>query len=173
MDAITVRAGEREDIPLIFHFIRELAIYERALHEVTTDEAMLEAALFDGRPSAFSLICEKDSEPVGFAIYFYSFSTWLGQYGLFLEDLYIAPEHRGSGAGSALLQYLAKLAVERGCGRFEWNVLDWNVPAIRFYESLGATPQSEWRGYRLSGQALAALAEGQSNRPGGETDRHA
>jgi len=158
MATISVRPGVREDIPVIFRFIRELAIYEKALQEVTTDEAMLEAALFDGRPGAFPLICENAHEPVGFAIYFFSFSTWLGRYGLFLEDLYVAPEHRGCGAGTALLKHLANLAVEKGCGRFEWNVLDWNEPAIRFYESFGAEAQSEWLGYRLRGKALTDFA---------------
>ncbi len=160
MTAIHIRQGTIDDVPQIFHFIRELAIYEKALEEVTTDEAMLCEALFGEQPRAYPLICELDGQPVGFAIYFYNFSTWLGRYGLFVEDLYISPEYRGQGLGRTLLQHLANLAVERGCGRFEWNVLDWNEPAIRFYESCGAVAQEEWVGYRLSGEALKRVAAG-------------
>ena len=108
------------------------------------------------------VICENDGEPIGFAVYFFNFSTWLGKLGLFLEDLYVTPECRGIGAGKALLKHLAGIAVAKDCGRFEWNVLDWNEPSIRFYESLGAEPLSEWIGYRLTGPALHALAEGES-----------
>jgi GNAT superfamily N-acetyltransferase len=108
----------------------------------------------------FGLICEQGEEAVGFAVYFFNYSTWLGQHGLFLEDLYVSPQHRGSGAGKALLRHLAQLAVANDCGRFEWNVLDWNQSAIDFYESFGARPQSEWIGYRLTGEALTAFANG-------------
>ena len=103
-------------------------------------------------------MCRDGDIPIGFALYFYNFSTWLGRHGLYLEDLYVTPEHRGKGAGKALLQHLAGIAVAEGCGRFEWSVLDWNQPAIDFYESMGAKPQSEWVGYRLTGEALQALA---------------
>ena len=158
MTAIHIRPGTVEDTALIFHFIRELAIYERAVDEVTTTKAMLDKALFGDNARAYPLICELNNRPVGFAIYFYNFSTWLGKYGIFLEDLYISPEHRGKGAGKAVLKYLAKLAVKEGCGRFEWNVLDWNEPAIRFYESCGAEAMSEWVGYHLSGASLEQFA---------------
>ena len=103
-------------------------------------------------------MCYDRDTPIGFALYFYNFSTWLGRHGLYLEDLYVTPEHRGKGAGKALLKHLARIAVAEGCGRFEWSVLDWNQPAIDFYESMGAKPQSEWVGYRLTGDALRALA---------------
>ena len=158
MTAINIRPALSDDTGLIFHFVRELAIYEKALDEVTTDEQGLREALFGDRPMAHALICELDGEAAGFAVYFYNFSTWLGKYGIFLEDLYISPEFRGRGAGKALLQYLAKQAVAEGCGRFEWNVLDWNEPSIRFYEACGAVAMSEWVGYRLSGDALEDFA---------------
>lgn len=158
MSSITIKRGTPEDIPQIFHFIRELAIYEKALDEVVTSEPELRDALFGEKVRAYSLIVEVGGAPAGFAIYFYNFSTWLGKYGVFLEDLYVSPDFRGSGAGKALLKYLANLAVTEGCGRFEWNVLDWNEPAIKFYESFGAEPMSEWVGYRLSGPALERFA---------------
>ena len=158
MGSIKIRTGTPADTAVIFNFIRELAIYEKALDEVTTDEAMLKEALFGDKARAYSLICELDGEAVGFAIYFYNFSTWLGQYGIFLEDLYVSPEFRGHGAGKGLLQYLAKLALAENCGRFEWNVLDWNEPSIKFYEACGAVPMSEWVGYRLQGTALKNFA---------------
>jgi GNAT superfamily N-acetyltransferase len=158
MSAINIRPATAEDAGLIFHFIRELAIYEKALEEVTTTEGELRQALFDDNQGAHALICELDSEAAGFAVYFYNFSTWLGKYGIFLEDLYISPEFRGRGAGKALLQHLARQAVAEGCGRFEWNVLDWNAPAIRFYEACGAEAMSEWVGYRLAGAALKDFA---------------
>jgi GNAT superfamily N-acetyltransferase len=160
MSELSIRPAEPADIGLILHFVRELASYEKALHEVVATEADLHAALFGHeRGGAQAVICCKGDEPLGFAIYFFNFSTWLGKYGLFLEDLYVSPAHRGSGAGKALLKHLASLAVARGCGRFEWNVLDWNEPAIRFYESFGARPQSEWVGYRLDGKALVEFAK--------------
>lgn len=159
MTAIHIRPGTTGDTALIYQFIRELAIYEKALDEVTTSEEMLHEALFGDKARAYPLICELDGRAVGFAIYFYNFSTWLGKYGIFLEDLYISPEHRGHGAGKAMLKYLAQLAVKEGCGRFEWNVLDWNEPSIKFYEACGAVPLSEWVGYRLHGDALKAFAD--------------
>ncbi|MEH6586722.1 MAG: GNAT family N-acetyltransferase [Halioglobus sp.] len=159
MGSIHIRKGTPADTTVILNFIRELAIYEKALDEVTTDEAMLNQALFGDKARAYPLICELDGQPVGFAIYFYNFSTWLGKYGIFLEDLYLSPEFRGHGAGKALLQYLAKLALAEGCGRFEWNVLDWNEPSIKFYEACGAVPMSEWVGYRLQGNALESFAD--------------
>ncbi|QFU77579.1 GNAT family N-acetyltransferase [Halioglobus maricola] len=158
MANIQIRPAKPEDSGLIYRFVRELAIYEKALEEVATDEAGLREALFGAKPLAHGLISEIDAQPVGFAIYFYNFSTWLGKYGIFLEDLYVSPEYRGHGAGKALLQHLAKQAVAEGCGRFEWNVLDWNEPSIKFYEACGAVAMSEWIGYRLSGDALTAFA---------------
>ncbi|RLQ23550.1 GNAT family N-acetyltransferase [Seongchinamella sediminis] len=160
MTSLAIRNGTPEDIGQIYHFIRELATYEKALDEVSSDETMLREALFGTNPRAYSLICEVDGGPAGFAIYFYNFSTWLGKYGLFLEDLYVSPEYRGHGAGKALLQHLARQAVAEGCGRFEWNVLDWNEPSIRFYEACGAEPLKEWVGYRLHGTALERFAAG-------------
>ena len=154
-----IRPAVREDAALILRFVTELAIYERAEHEVKTDVAGIESSLFAEDASASALICERDGQPIGYAVYFFNYSTWLGRNGLYLEDLYVTPEARGTGAGKALLKHLARLAVSRGCGRFEWSVLDWNEPAIRFYEALGARPQEEWTTYRLAGDALRALAE--------------
>jgi GNAT superfamily N-acetyltransferase len=158
MPALSIRPAAEADCALIMHLIRELAIYEKAEHEVKASEGDLQKALFGDNSRTEAVICELDGEPAGFALYFFNFSTWLGKYGLFLEDLYVSPEHRGSGAGKALLKHLAKTAVERDCGRFEWNVLDWNTPAIGFYESFGAEPQGEWIGYRLDGEALRNFA---------------
>jgi GNAT superfamily N-acetyltransferase len=148
------------DCALILHFISELAEYEKALAEAVATESDLQAALFGSNPNAFALICTIDEAPAGFALYFFNFSTWTGKNGLFLEDLYVSPEYRGSGAGKALLKHLAKIAVDQQCGRFEWNVLDWNAPAIDFYESFGAEPLHEWVGYRLTGDALKRFARG-------------
>ena len=160
MPDLRIRAAQRADVPLILRFVRELAIYEKALDEVVASEATVEQSLFDEGARAFAFICEDAGEPIGFAVCFYSYSTWLARNGLYLEDLYVTPEARGRGAGKALLQYLARLAVEEGCGRFEWSVLDWNTPAIDFYESVGARPQSEWTTYRLAGDALSLFAKG-------------
>ncbi len=158
MSLVAIRPARPEDCALILRFVRDLALYEKALDEVEATEASLHGLLFAQQPKVFGLICEVDGEAAGFALYFYNFSSWLGKLGLYLEDLYVDPAQRGKGAGKALLQYLAKQAVAEGCGRFEWNVLDWNEPAIRFYESVGARPQSEWTGYRLAGEALHAFA---------------
>lgn len=156
---LTIRPAVRDDAALILRFITELAIYERAEHEVKTDVAGIESSLFAEGATAGALICERNGQPIGYAVYFFNYSTWLGRNGLYLEDLYVTPEARGTGAGKALLRHLARMAVSHGCGRFEWSVLDWNEPAIRFYESLGARPQDEWTTYRLTGTALQALAE--------------
>jgi len=158
MPELEIRQATTDDLTLILDFVRELADYEKALHEVqaTTDD--LRAALFSEQAKAYCVICESGGEPAGFALYFYNFSTWLGKFGLFLEDLYVTPSHRGTGAGKALLKHLAQTAIDNDCGRFEWNVLDWNEPSIKFYESFGAQPQSEWIGYRLSGKALTDFA---------------
>lgn len=156
---ITIREAVMEDTGTILHFVRELAIYEKAEHEVLATEDDVRNQLFGIDPVVFGLICEYNGEAIGFAVYFHNYSTWTGKLGLFLEDLYVAQQHRGVGAGKALLKRLARIAVDKNCSRFEWNVLDWNQPAIEFYESLNAKPQSEWIGYRLSGDALHALAK--------------
>ena len=154
-----VREATPADTPQILHFINELAIYEKLAHEVKTNAAMLDDTLFGNDAKAFCLICEIDGQAVGFAIYFFNYSTWLGKYGIYLEDLYVSPEQRGKGAGKALLIHIAKIATSNNCGRFEWSVLDWNTPSIEFYKSLGAREMSEWRIYRVDGDALQALAE--------------
>jgi len=158
MTTISIRPATAKDTALIFRFINELADYEDAGHEVITTAAEIEATLFASESTTKAVICNINDEPAGFAVYFFNYSTWLGKHGLYLEDLYVSPENRGSGAGKALLKYLAQVAVSMGCGRFEWNVLDWNEPAIQFYKSMGAKPQNEWVGYRLSGKALEKLA---------------
>jgi GNAT superfamily N-acetyltransferase len=155
---IEIRQAATEDAGLILRFITDLAIYEKAEHKVLASEADIKQSLFAEDSSASAFICTIDNKPVGYAVYFFNYSTWLGKSGLYLEDLYVSPEYRGVGAGMALLKHLAKIAVAKGCGRFEWNVLDWNEPAIQFYESIGARPQSEWVGYRLTGDALYELA---------------
>lgn len=157
---LNIRPATIDDAPQILHFVRELAIYEKAEHEVVATVADVEKVIFGQDSRVEALICEYEGQAIGFAVYFFNYSTWLGKLGLFLEDLYVTPEQRGIGAGKALLTHLARIAVARDCGRFEWNVLDWNEPAIRFYESLGAVPLHEWVGYRLTGQALADLAAG-------------
>lgn len=156
--SLTIRPATPDDAELILRFITELAIYEKAEHEVKTDAAGIRDSLFAEGSTAHGLICENDGQPIGYAVYFFNYSTWLGKHGLYLEDLYVSPQARGIGAGKALLRHLAQLAVARGCGRFEWSVLDWNTPAIDFYESFGARPQSEWTTYRLTGQALLDFA---------------
>jgi GNAT superfamily N-acetyltransferase len=160
MSSLTIREARPADCPLILQFIRDLALYERALEEVEATVPQLEALLFCENPRVYGVICEEGDRALGFALYFFNFSSWLGRLGLYLEDLYVNPAERGKGAGKALLRYLAQVAVSEGCGRFEWNVLDWNEPAIRFYESFGARPQSEWTGYRLTGDALHRFAAG-------------
>ncbi len=154
-----IRPATDADAALILHFVRELAIYEKAEPEVVATEEDIRQSIFGPDKRVEALICEYDGKPIGFAVYFFNYSTWLGKLGLFLEDLYVTPESRGIGAGKALLKHLAGIAVEKDCGRFEFNVLDWNEPAIKFYDSLGAKPQSEWIGYRLTGQALHDMAE--------------
>ena len=153
-----IRKATVDDAKLILHYITELAIYEKAEHEVLATLEDIQASIFGVDSIAYALICELDSKPVGFAVYFYNYSTWLGKSGLYLEDLYVTPEHRGVGAGKALLQHLARVAVDNNCGRFEWRVLDWNEPSIQFYKSIGALPQDEWIGYRLDGKALTDFA---------------
>jgi GNAT superfamily N-acetyltransferase len=147
------------DVPLVLCFIRELAEYERLSHAVTATEELLAEQLFGEPRGAEAIVAREGSEPVGFALFFHNFSTFVGRRGLYLEDLFVRPGHRGRGVGRALLQHLAALAVARGCGRFEWAVLDWNQPAIRFYRSLGARPMDDWTTFRLDGEALVRLAD--------------
>lgn len=156
--SLTIRPVHVGDTDTILRFVRDLAIYEKAEHEVLTTAAHVQRTIFAEGATAHALICERGGEAIGFAVYFFNYSTWQGRNGLYLEDLYVTPEARGLGAGKALLKHLARIAVEKDCGRFEWSVLDWNTPSIQFYESLGAKPQSEWIRYRVTGQALLDLA---------------
>ncbi|MEO7997321.1 MAG: GNAT family N-acetyltransferase [Gemmatimonadaceae bacterium] len=156
--ALSIRSATREDIPLVLKFIRGLAEYEKLAHECEATEAQLEKTLFGERPAAEVVIAFRDDIAAGFALFFHNYSTFLARPGIYLEDLFVDPAERGHGVGRALLAHLAKLAVERDCGRFEWSVLDWNADAIRFYESLGARPMSDWTIYRVTGDALQKLA---------------
>ncbi len=157
---IHIRAAEVRDVPLILRLVRELAEFEREPGAVVATEDMLSAALFGDRPAAEAVIAEHDSEAVGFAVFFQNFSTWTGRPGLYLEDLYVTSAARGLGVGTALLRHLAGIALDRGYGRFEWAVLDWNEPAIAFYRSMGAVGMDEWRIQRVSAEALERLARG-------------
>ena len=156
--SIRIRSATEEDVPVVAELIRGLARYEKLEHEVVMTEDLLAAGLFGERPYAEVLLAVDEDRPVGFALFFHNFSTFLGRPGLYLEDLFVVPEERGSGIGRALLEHLARLAVDRGCGRLEWAVLDWNRDAIAFYERLGARPNSDWTVYRLTGEALTGLA---------------
>ncbi len=153
-----IRTATVDDCATILGFIRDLAEYERLAHEVVATEASLAATLFGPRPAAEVAIAEVDGAPVGFALFFTSYSTFLARPGLYLEDLFVRPAARGKGVGLSLMIHLAKLCVARDYGRFEWSVLDWNEPALRFYAALGARPQGEWTVQRVTGEALAALA---------------
>ncbi len=156
-----IRTATPADVPSVHAMIRELAEYERALHEAVATEEQLHDALFGEHPAVFGLIAEEESgEPVGFALWFRNFSTWRGTHGIYLEDLYVRPEKRGGGHGKALLTELARICVERGYQRLEWSVLDWNEPSIGFYKSLGAVPMDEWTVFRLTDGALAELGSG-------------
>ena len=154
-----IRPAHVEDVSTILGLIHDLATYERAPDEVVTTEDQLIDVLFGERRVAEVLLAFEEESPVGFAVYFYNFSTWLGRPGLYLEDLFVKPEKRGKGYGRALLVELAKIARDRGCGRMEWAVLDWNEPAIKFYRALGATPMHEWTVFRLTREEIAKLAE--------------
>ena len=151
------------DVPLILSLINELAEYEKLSHESVATEAAIHEALFASRPHAEAVIARYEGEGVGFALFFHNFSTFLGKPGLYLEDLFVRPAFRGRAIGKSLLSYLAALAVERGCGRFQWQVLDWNRPSRDFYESLGAQADPTWVNYRMSGEALRRLAESSSS----------
>jgi len=155
---LLIRPGQKPDVPVIAELIRGLARFERLEDQVTMTEEKLTRSLFGDRPYAETLIAEDGGKPVGFALFFHNFSTFLGRPGLYLEDLFVLPEGRGKGVGRKLLERLAQVAVERECGRLEWAVLDWNKDAIRFYERLGATPNDDWTIYRLTGEPLRALA---------------
>jgi GNAT superfamily N-acetyltransferase len=154
-----IRSARVEDVPIILQLIRDLATYERAPDEVTATEKQLVDVLFAERPAAEVLLAFEGESPVGFAVYFYNFSTWLGRSGLYLEDLFVKPDKRGNGYGRALLVELAKIARDRECGRMEWAVLDWNEPAIKFYRALGAKPMHEWTVFRLTRDGIAGLAD--------------
>jgi GNAT superfamily N-acetyltransferase len=155
---LEIRAARPEDVPLVLSLIAELADYERAPELAAGTEELLSRALFGMPPHAEAVIAWADREPVGFALFFGTFSTWLCLPGIWLEDLYVRPAHRGAGVGRALLGHVASVAVARGCGRLEWTVLEWNAPAVSFYERLGATKMHEWETMRLSGDALASVA---------------
>ena len=157
-DNFQIRPAHVKDVPVILQLIRDLATYERAPDEVTATEEQLVDVLFGERPAAEVLLAFERESPVGFAVYFYNFSTWLGRPGLYLEDLFVKPEKRGKGYGRALLVELAKIARDRGCGRMEWSVLNWNEPAIKFYRALGATPMDEWTVFRLTRDGITRLA---------------
>jgi GNAT superfamily N-acetyltransferase len=157
-DRVTIRPATPADVPLILTFIRELAEYEKLAGEVVAREADFHEALFGARPIIEAVIASVEGEPVGYAVFFPNFSTFLGKPGLYLEDLYVRPQARGLGAGRALLEHLAQIAVERGWGRFEWAVLDWNEPSIAFYKRMGARPMDEWTIFRLTGENLRKLA---------------
>ena len=154
---LNIRPAKRPDVPLVADLIRQLAKFEKLEHEVVLTDELLVAGLFGPRPYAEAVIAEEDGSPIGFALFFHTFSTFLARPGIYLEDLFVLPDHRGRGVGRALLGHLAHLALERGCGRLEWAVLNWNEDAIRFYERLGARPNSEWTVYRVAGEALHAL----------------
>jgi GNAT superfamily N-acetyltransferase len=156
---IVLRPATEADAPVVLRFIEELAEYERLSHEVVADVETLTRSLFGERRVAEAVIASRGGTDAGFVLFFHTFSTFLGRPGLYVEDLYVKPELRGTGIGKTLLRHVARLAVERDCGRVEWAVLDWNEPSIRFYERLGARPLSEWTTYRLTGAALASFAE--------------
>jgi GNAT superfamily N-acetyltransferase len=162
MKDFEIRTTTETDVPVILSLIRELAEYEREPNAVVATEAGLRDVLFGLKRAAEVLLALEKGEPVGFAVYFFNFSTWLGRPGLYLEDLFVRPAVRGRGYGKALLERLAQIAKERGCGRMEWAVLDWNDPAIQFYRKLGAKPMEEWTVFRLTGEGIARLADSAS-----------
>jgi len=167
-----IRPARVQDVPVILQLIRDLATYERAPDEVTATEEQLVDVLFGERPAAEVLLAFEGKSPVGFAVYFYNFSTWLGRPGLYLEDLFVKPEKRGKGYGRALLVELAKIARDRGCGRMEWAVLNWNEPAIKFYRALGAKPMDEWTVFRLTPEEIAKLADAADTAATTDQGRH-
>ena len=158
MPGLEIRSATESDVPLILQFIRDLAVYEKLEHKVIATEETVRRTLFGSPRFAEVVFAVVDGKEVGFALFFHNYSTFLGQPGIYLEDLFVKPESRGRGIGKALLGHLAKLAKERGCGRVEWAVLDWNTPSINFYKSIGAVPLSDWIVFRLTGDALEKLA---------------
>jgi GNAT superfamily N-acetyltransferase len=159
---IGIEAATERDVALVLALIKALADYERLADEVVATEAALRESLFGDRPDAEVAIARAGTEAVGFAVWFHSYSTFLGRRGLYLEDLFVVPSWRGRGVGRRLLQYVARVAVERNCGRMEWSVLDWNAPAVGFYQRLGSRPMDEWTVHRLTGDALTRLARGEA-----------
>lgn len=159
-NALSIRLATIEDVPIILEFIRGLADYEKLSGEVTATEELLRESLFGARPAAEVVMGAVAGVPAGFAVFFTTFSTFLGRPGLYLEDLFVLPRFRGQGLGEAMLRHLSRIAAERGCGRFEWSVLDWNDPAIRFYRKVGARPLDEWTVFRLDRDGIRRLAEG-------------
>ncbi|MCW2704425.1 MAG: ats [Blastococcus sp.] len=160
---MTVRPVRPDDVPAVVALVRELADYEKALHEVALTGEQLTSALFGDSPALFGHVAESDGEVVGIALWFLNFSTWRGTHGIYLEDLYVSPQHRGAGLGRELLRTLAAVCVERGYSRLEWSVLDWNASAIDFYKAAGAVPMDEWTVFRLTDDALTAFAEPRSH----------
>jgi GNAT superfamily N-acetyltransferase len=156
---VLIRHADVRDSHVIHKFVKELADFEQSGHQVTATVESIAASIFAADTHTFAVIAEVGGNAVGFAVYFYNYSTWQAKSGLYLEDLYVTPTYRGSGVGKALLRHLAGIALEKSCGRFEWVVLDWNMPAIDFYASIGAKPQSEWVKYRMEGRALTDFAE--------------
>jgi GNAT superfamily N-acetyltransferase len=161
MERFTIRSATAADVPIVLELIRALAEYERAPNDVVATEQILQETLFGIKPGAEVLLLFENQDAVGFALFFHNFSTWIGRPGLYLEDLFVRPEHRGKGYGRALLVELAKIARERNCGRMEWAVLDWNEPAIEFYRKLGAKPMDEWTVFRLTRDEIDSLANSQ------------
>jgi GNAT superfamily N-acetyltransferase len=161
---MTVRPVRPDDVPAVVGLVRELADYEKALHEVRLTEEQLTGVLFGDSPALFGRVVELDGQIVGIALWFLNFSTWRGTHGVYLEDLYVSPQHRGSGLGKELLRTLAAVCVQRGYSRLEWSVLDWNTPSIEFYKAAGAVPLDEWTVFRLTDDALTAFAEPRSDR---------
>ena len=158
MNNLIVREATAADAGILFTFIKDLAIYEQAEHEVLATEASIKSTIFADNSHVFALICELDGVAIGSAIYFFNYSTWLAKSGLYLEDLYVMPECRGKGAGVKLLKAMAVIAIKKDCARFEWSCLDWNTPSREFYHSLGAAAQDEWVGYRMAGKTLSNFA---------------
>lgn len=159
MSDFIIREAVREDAPQILEFIKDLAAYEKMSDDVVATVEDIEHTVFAEQPKAHCLIAEYDGQSAGFALYFYSYSTFLGKHGIYLEDLFVKPDFRGKRIGLGLLKYLSKVAVDNDCKRLDWSVLDWNEPAINFYDSIGAKPQKEWLGYRLTGESLSSFAE--------------
>ncbi|MGB2742566.1 MAG: GNAT family N-acetyltransferase [Cognaticolwellia sp.] len=158
MSNLIVRKATAADAGILFTFIKDLAIYEKAEHEVLATEESIKSTIFADNSHVFALICELDGVAIGSAIYFFNYSTWLAKSGLYLEDLYVMPEYRGKGAGVKLLKAMAAIAMKKDCARFEWSCLDWNTPSREFYHSLGAVAQDEWVGYRMAGKTLSNFA---------------